>query len=79
MEFLGNSHGSKGHSTTRPPLFDGSNYDYQKFRMMISIKSTDTSVWKVIKEGYTGPTKLEGIMIVPKPENEWDDEGYKKE
>ena len=79
MEFLDNSHGPKGHSTTRPPLFDGYKYDYQKFRMMIYIKSNNTSVWKVIKEGYTSPLKLEAITMVPKLENEWDEDDYKKE
>ena len=79
MEYLGNSHGLKSHSTTRPPLFDRSNYNYWKFRIMIYRKSTNTLVQKVIKEGYIGPTNVEGTTMVPKLENEWDDDDYKKE
>ena len=37
------------------------------------------SVWKVIKEGYTGPTKFDCTIKIPKPKNEWDDDDYKKE
>ena len=72
MEFLNNCHGPEGHSIAKSPLFDGSNYNYQKFRMMIYIKSTNTIVWNIIKEGYTSPKKLKGTTMVPKLENEWD-------
>ena len=77
MEFLGDFHRSKGHSTTKLPLFDKSNYDYLKFKMIIYIKSTNTVVWKAIKEAYIGLTKLEGITMISKPENEQDEDDYK--
>ena len=79
MEFLSKSHRPKGHSTIKPPLFNKSNYDYWKFKMMIYIKSTNTIVWKVIKEGYSSPIKLESIIILPKLKSEWDKDYYKKE
>ena len=47
--------------------------------MMIYIKSTDTIVWKVIKEGEIGLTKLKSTTMVPKPKNEWDEDYYNKE
>ena len=46
---------------------------------MIYIKSTDTTVCKVIKEGYISPTKLKGTTMVPKPENEWNEDGIHAE
>ena len=30
MDNFGLSHGQKGHSTIRPPLLNGTNYDYRK-------------------------------------------------
>src|SRR5262249_4551809 len=66
--FIGNS-GLEGQSTTRPPLFDGSNYAYWKTRMTIFLKASGYFVWKVIEDGpYVATTS----------ESEWDDTVIKK-
>src|SRR5262249_24693417 len=66
--FIGNS-GMEGQSTSRPPLFDGSNYAYWKTRIMIFLKASTYSEWKTIEDGpYVATT----------PEAKWDDTVIKK-
>ncbi|VFQ74654.1 unnamed protein product, partial [Cuscuta campestris] len=60
-----------GQSTTRPPLFDGTNYAYWKERMRIFIQSNDYDSWLVIKHGETVPTKIVDGVLVPKLETEY--------
>ncbi|XP_050222669.1 uncharacterized protein LOC126672758 [Mercurialis annua] len=48
----------EGNSITRPPLFNGSNYDYWKNRMKSFIQSQDIECWKSILYGVTPPTKV---------------------
>ena len=38
-----------------PPLFDGTNYAYQKVRMRAFLQSLDEKVWQAIKIGWTKP------------------------
>ncbi|VFQ77255.1 unnamed protein product [Cuscuta campestris] len=68
----------EGQSTSRPPLFDGTNYSYWKERMRIYIRSTNFQLWLVIKNGEEIPMKKVGETTVPKTENEFDVEDIKK-
>ena len=40
-----------GHSTTRPPYFNGEHYGHWKERFKIFVQSTDYQAWVVIKKG----------------------------
>ncbi|VFQ69859.1 unnamed protein product, partial [Cuscuta campestris] len=62
----------EGQSTTRPPLFDGTNYTYWKERMRIYIRSTNFQLWLVIKNGEEVPMKKVGDKLIPKTEDEFD-------
>ncbi|VFQ67579.1 unnamed protein product [Cuscuta campestris] len=68
----------EGQSTSRPPLFDGTNYTYWKERMRIYIRSTNFQLWLVIKNGEEIPMKKVGEKLVPKTEDEFDAEDIKK-
>ncbi|VFQ78083.1 unnamed protein product [Cuscuta campestris] len=69
---------AKGQSTTRPPLFNGTNYAYWKERMRIFIQSNDYDSWLVIKHGETVPTKIVDGILVPKLETEYTSNDKKK-
>src|ERR1044072_677493 len=49
--------GKEGGSVTRPPVLDGTNYDYWKARMTTFLKSIDNKTWKAIVKGWTPPVK----------------------
>ncbi|VFQ97129.1 unnamed protein product, partial [Cuscuta campestris] len=68
----------EGQSTSRPPLFDGTNYTYWKERMRIYIRSTNFQLWLVIKNGEETPMKKVSEKLVPKTEDEFDAEDIKK-
>ncbi|VFQ76179.1 unnamed protein product [Cuscuta campestris] len=68
----------EGQSTSRPPLFDGTNYTYWKEWMRIYIRSTNFELWLVIKNGEEMPMKKVGEKLVPKTEDEFDAEDVKK-
>ncbi|VFQ69289.1 unnamed protein product [Cuscuta campestris] len=68
----------EGQLTSRPPLFDGTNYSYWKERMRIYIHSTNFQLWLMIKNGEEIPMKKVGETTVPKTENEFDAEDIKK-
>ncbi|VFQ96736.1 unnamed protein product [Cuscuta campestris] len=68
----------EGQSTTRPPLFDGTNYTYWKERMRIYIQSTNFLLWRIIKTGEDVPMKKFEETNVPKTENEYDAQDIKK-
>ncbi|VFR01503.1 unnamed protein product [Cuscuta campestris] len=68
----------EGQSTTRPPLFDGTNYTYWKERMRIYIQSTNFLLWRIIKNGEDVPMKKVRETNVPKTENEYDAQDIKK-
>src|ERR1044072_8497901 len=44
-----------GGSVNRPPILDGTNYDYWKARMVVYLKSTDSKTWKAIVKGWKHP------------------------
>ncbi|VFQ87848.1 unnamed protein product [Cuscuta campestris] len=68
----------EGQSTSRPPLFDGTNYTYWKERRRIYIRSTNFQLWLVIKNGEETPMKKVNEKLVPKTEDEFDAEDIKK-
>ena len=45
----------EGGSVTRPPVLDGTNYDYWKARMTAFLKSIDNKTWRAILKGWTPP------------------------
>ena len=57
----------------RPPLLDGSNYDYWKSRMSAFLKSIDSRTWKAVLKGWEHPVVLDADgnkTVVLKPEEE---------
>ncbi|VFQ87886.1 unnamed protein product [Cuscuta campestris] len=73
MEGLG-----EGQSTTRPLLFDETNYTYWKEGMRIYIQSTNFLLWRIIKNGEDVPMKKVEETNVPKTEDEYDAQDIKK-
>ena len=63
-------------STTRPPLFTGTDYPYWKTKMTWFLQSFD--LWDVIEDGLNIPSKLENGVMVSKPKQEWDEFDKKK-
>ena len=61
----------KGRSTTRPLVLDGTNYSYQKARMIAFLKSIDQKTCKAIvtKWSHSEVTNKDEI-VSPKPEIE---------
>jgi hypothetical protein len=58
----------------RPPLLDGSNYDYWKSRMSDFLKSINSKTWKAVLKGWEHPVVLvkDGNKTTRlKPEEEW--------
>ena len=51
-----NSSFTEGQSTSRPPLFNGINYNYWSTRMRIYMLSSGFDIWNIIQREYTTPT-----------------------
>ena len=61
----------------RPPILDGSNYEYWKARMVAFLKSMDSRTWKAVIKGLEHPRLLDkdGEPTTKlKPEEEWSKE-----
>src|SRR4051812_546237 len=56
----------------RPPILDGSNYDYWKPRMVAVIKSVDRKTWRAVESGWKHLEKImeDGTTILI-PETQW--------
>jgi len=64
----------EGGFVNRPPLLDGTNYDYWKSRMSAYLKSIDIKTWKAVLRGWEHPVVLDKDghkTEVLKPEEEW--------
>jgi len=64
----------EGVSSSRPPILDGTNYDYWKARMVAFLKSMDNKTWKVIIKGWDHPVVMDKdgkATTTLKPEEEW--------
>ncbi|KAK2375776.1 gag-protease polyprotein [Trifolium repens] len=59
----------EGGTVGRPPLLDGTNYDYWKSRMMAFLKSMDSQTWKAVIKGWEHPV-MRGTTEL-KPEENW--------
>ena len=70
----------EGHSTNRPPLFDGINYEFWINRMSVYTRSCDYEMWEVIMDSPYMPrkTKRENGKLEPKLRSEWTDAEMKK-
>ena len=67
----------EGGSINRPPVLDGTNYDYWKAKMTAFLRSIDNKTWKSIVKGWTPPVKkkiVEGTSTTTaelKEEEDW--------
>ena len=64
----------EGGFVNRPPLLDGSNYDYWKSCMSAFLKSIDSRTWKAVLKGWEHLVALDADgnkTAVLKPEEEW--------
>ena len=43
-------------ASIRPPIFDGTNFNYWKVRVTTYLQSLGTDVWDIIETGYTFPS-----------------------
>ncbi|GKV39478.1 hypothetical protein SLEP1_g47236 [Rubroshorea leprosula] len=68
----------EGLSTTRPPFFDETNYNYWKKRMKVFILANVPKAWIVTMKGPYVPMKVVGEREVPKEAIEWNDEDLRK-
>ena len=53
-----NVHMLEGQSTTRPPLFTGSNFAYWKVRMRIYLRCIDLDILELIEKKYVEKSKI---------------------
>ncbi|GKV51335.1 hypothetical protein SLEP1_g58003 [Rubroshorea leprosula] len=67
-----------GLSTTKPPFFDGTNYNYWKNRMKVFMVANVPKAWIVTMKGPYVPMKVVGESEMPKEEVEWNDEDLVK-
>ncbi|GKV22188.1 hypothetical protein SLEP1_g32073 [Rubroshorea leprosula] len=68
----------EGLSTTKPPFFNGTNYNYWKNRMKVFILANVPKAWVVTMKGPYVPMKIVGEREVPKEEIDWNDEDLEK-
>ncbi|MCH79942.1 phytoalexin-deficient 4-2 protein [Trifolium medium] len=58
---------SEGGSSTRPPLFEGTDYYYWKDKMELFLRSQDNNMWSVIEVGeYVPPQQMIPQLQNPK-------------
>jgi len=64
----------EGGFVNKPPLLDGTNYDYWKSRMSAYLKSIDNKTWKAVLKGWEHLVVLDhdgNKTEALKPEEEW--------
>ncbi|XVF30475.1 hypothetical protein REPUB_Repub16aG0061200 [Reevesia pubescens] len=70
----------KRHSTNRPPLFDGTNYQFWSTRIVVYIQACDMDMWDIIMKGlFIFTKKNEANEVVPKSKSEWTTDDKTKE
>lgn len=57
----------EGMSSNRPPLFDGSNYNYWCSRMRCHVQAIDFTLWRIITDGPLVPKMTK--VTAPTPDN----------
>ncbi|KAK2403194.1 gag-protease polyprotein [Trifolium repens] len=63
-----------GTLVSKPPLLDGTNYDYWKSRMAAFLKSIDSRTWKAVLRGWEHPKVKDANGVDTeelKPEEDW--------
>jgi hypothetical protein len=61
----GGSYMCEGRSSSRPPLFNGTNYGTWRLKMRIFIQSQNRRLWRSIVNGYIPPTtKVNGVDVI---------------
>ena len=72
--------GVEGHSTNRPLLFDGSNYQFWSNRISIFMRAYDYEMWNVVLDGpyVSMKTKAGSEALEPKIRSEWTELEIKK-
>ena len=53
---------AEGHSVTRPPYFDGTDYPYWKNRMQVFLRAQNYELWKIVSKGP---------YVLPEDEDTW--------
>ncbi|GKV40372.1 hypothetical protein SLEP1_g48027 [Rubroshorea leprosula] len=73
------THFVEGHSITRPPYFDGTNYQYWKNRMQIWLEANSYELWDCIARGpYKVLARDQDNKLVPKDPASYDEADRKK-
>ncbi|GKU87574.1 hypothetical protein SLEP1_g1955 [Rubroshorea leprosula] len=73
------THFVEGHSITRPPYFDGTNYQYWKNRMQIWLEANSYEMWDCIARGpYKVLARDQNNKLVPKDPASYDEANRKK-
>ena len=67
----------EGHSTNRPPLFNGSDFAYWKGRMRVYFQAIDYDLWHVVTNGPQTPTVLVNGVQTPKPIHNYNEDDKK--
>jgi cell division protein FtsB/Arc/MetJ-type ribon-helix-helix transcriptional regulator len=70
--------GVEGSSITRPPFFDGSNYNSWKVKMRLFLQSLDYELWYVVEDGPFIPTKTDESGVSLKKKGEFTEGELKK-
>ncbi|KAL2498180.1 Uncharacterized protein Adt_23730 [Abeliophyllum distichum] len=55
----------------RPPVLDGTNYNYWKIHMTVYIQALDEKSWHSIIRGYRPPSIIENNIEIEKPCEQW--------
>ena len=72
MTFIRNSKFEE-FSTTKPPFFNGTDFNYWKTRMKCFLKSLDYCIWYIVMHGDIIPKKKVDDIFITKVHEELDD------
>src|SRR4051812_26813150 len=56
-----NGNGNNGY--TRPPVFDGGNFEYWKDKLESYFLGLDSELWDLLMDGYKHPVKATGVRL----------------
>src|SRR3954470_13246036 len=68
-----NGNGNNGY--TRPPVFDGENFEYWKYKLESYFLGLDGDLWDLLADGYIHPVKANGVKL---PRQEMSDDQKKQ-
>ena len=76
MAATGEGYYDQGRSTTRPPLFRGTNFSYWKILTQMFIKTEDYKLWNIVtNEPYVLQITIDG-KILAKTEDQYTPEAF---